>query len=159
MFRNMNYKQRIWVCTILFLIVFSFIFFTILFINEKMIKDSGNYDIWGSNSDLIIGIFFIFPYFLSLTVLLHSGYMCFKSTLFLGYRCWHYIAIVLSLLTILAFWALIIYYKVISSFVPLIIIEKIFAIILLISFIDLALDFIGTKSFNRHIKDILSEKI
>ena len=152
----MNSRQRIWVYTILLVIIFSFINF-IWIINEEMLHNSSNDDIWGSNLDLFIGVIFVLPYFSSLTVLLHCGYICFKSTPFSGYRYMHYIAIVLLSLTVLTFWILMIYTKLTDLNVPLIIFERIFAISFFTSCIGLVLDLIGTKNFNRQIKDKFDE--
>lgn len=144
MLKKINYKQRIWVCTILLLMIISCVCF-VLFTNEEMKYNNNNDDIWGSNMDLLIGIVFVLPYFFSLTVLLHCGYMCFKSTPFSGYRCWHYIAIVLLLLTVLAYGVLIIYTNLTNSYVPLMIYERTYAISFSTSCIGLLFDLIGTR--------------
>ncbi len=156
MFKNVNYKQRIWICTILLLIILSCIAF-ILIINNEMLYNSSNDDIWGSNMDFIIGLVFVFPYFFSLTILLHSGYICFTSTPFLGYRRWYCVAITLSLLTVLTFWVLIIHSNLSNSLVPLLIFERTFAISLLASCISLIFDLIGTKIYYKQIKDRLNQ--
>ena len=154
MFKNVNYKQRIWICTTLLLIILS----CIAFINNEMQYNSNNDDIWGStNMDLMIGLVFAFPYFFSLTILLHSGYICFASTPFLGYRLWYCVAIILSLLTVLTFWALAIYSNLPNSFVSLLIFERTYAISLLTSCISLIFDLIGTKIFNKQLKDRLNK--
>ena len=146
--QKLNYKQRIWVCTILLLIIVSSVCF-VLFTNEEMQYNNNNDDIWGSNMDLLIGIVFVLPYFFSLTVLLHCGYICFKSTPFSGYRRWYYIAIALSILTVLAFWGIAIYPDLTNSHVPLMIYERTYAISFFTSCTGFVFDLIGTNKYRK----------
>ena len=163
MYENKNFKQRVWVYTIMLLIILSFFAF-ILLLNIEMQLSSNNDDIWGSNLDLEIGIVFAAPYFLSLTVLLHCGYVCFKPTLFCRYRCLHYIAIALSLLTVLAYWIMACWFLIVfsnqadqvDSLVPMIAFERTFATCFFASCIGFAFDLIGTKILSRQTKDSLS---
>ena len=144
MLKSLNYKQRIWVCTILLLAIISCVYF-VVFINGEMQYSNSNDDIWGCNMDLMIGIVFVLPYFCSLAVLLHCGYICFKSTTFSGYRCWYYIAIALLLLNVLSFGILIVYSNLTTSYIPLTVYERILAISFLTLCIGFVFDVIGTK--------------
>lgn len=142
---NINYKQYIWVFTILVIIILSLIGF-ILSLNGEMQYNENNDDILGSNMDLAIGILLASPYFVSLIVLLHSGYICFSSKSFIAYRRWYYVSIALATLAILLFGVAIIYYYLNDSLVTVKSLEIMIVLSILASCAGLIFDIIGTIS-------------
>lgn len=116
MFKNMNYKQRIWVSAILLLMILSCVVFGLL-VNDTMQYNSINDDIFGSKMDLAIAIIFATPYFVSLIVLLYCGYVCFNSTPLIKRRVLCNTAVVVSALTILIYWILIVLSKTTDKFI------------------------------------------
>jgi hypothetical protein len=116
MLKNMNYKQRIWVSAILLLMILSCVVFGLI-VNDTMQYNSINDDIFGSKMDLAIAIIFATPYFVSLIVLLYCGYVCFNSTPLIKRRVLCNTAVVVSTLTILIYWILIVLSKTTDTFI------------------------------------------
>ena len=101
MSKKINLKQIILVVAILLLMVLSVVLLRDMFLNR--IDYTSNEDINLGYVTVICGVIFVFPYFLALIMLLHSGYYSLKSTPFSKAKQMHYISSGITLVTILSY--------------------------------------------------------
>ena len=159
MSERMNFKQSFFLIVVFLLILVStvaliamFLFLAFLAVIDTTHTD----DIFGPAAYMIGAILiagYLIPYFVSLTVLWHSGYNALKSTSFAKAKCLHYISSGINLVTILMY--VLAFAGIISRSIPeeiylsLDFSGTIFKIGCLTSFIGIVLDIIGTILYKR----------
>ena len=171
MSERMNFKQSIFLIVVFLLILVSTVALIAMFLFAAFLAFFGTStdDIFGGGGCILAAILiagYLIPYFVSLTVLWHSGYNALKSTSFAKAKCLHYISSGINLVTILMY--VLAFAGIISRSIPkeiylsLDFSGTIFKIGCLTSFIGIVLDIIGTilhkRDKKRQLKSADSQK-
>ena len=154
MSEKINFKQIILLIVVILLIIVSIVALIamVLFMAYLAITDTTNTDdIFGSAAYILVAILIachFIPYFVSLAVLLHSGYYALKSTPFSKAKRLHYISSGINLFIILSYGLVcagIIFHVIPKEiYLSLDFSDTFFMIACLASFASIVLDIIGT---------------